>query len=65
MKDDAHQPDELNSHLRVMMPYLKARYRLSDLLRAQKNDRMTGNLKRSIEIGAPDKGYLERDSYRI
>ena len=33
MKDDAHQPDELNSHLRVKKTYLKARYRLSDLIR--------------------------------
>ena len=44
---------------------MKARYRLSDLLRAQRNDRMTSNLKRWIENGAPDKGDLEEDSYRI
>ena len=36
MEDDAHQPNELISQLRVMKTYLKARYRLSDLLRAQK-----------------------------
>ena len=40
-------------------------YRLSDLLRAQRNDRMTSNLKRWIENGAPDKGDLEEDSYKI
>ena len=45
MEDDTHQPNELNSHLRVMKSYLKVRYRLSDLLRAQRNDRMTINLK--------------------
>ena len=65
MEDDAHQPNELISQLRVMKTYLKARYRLSDLLRAQKNDRMTSNLKRWIENGAPDKSDLEEDSYRI
>ena len=65
MEDDTHHPDELNSQLRVMKTYLKARYRLSDLLRALKNDRMTNNLKRWIENGAPDKGDLEEDSYRI
>ena len=65
MKNDAHQPDELNSHLRVMKTYLKTRPRLSDLLRAQRNDRMTNNLKRWIESEAPDKGDLEEDSYRI
>ena len=51
--------------MRVMKTYLKARYRLSDLLRAQRNDRMTSNLKRWIENGSPDKGDLEEDSYRI
>ena len=65
MEDDTHQPDEMNSQMRVMKTYLKARYRLSDLLRAQRNDRMTSNLKSWIENGAPDKGDLEEDSYRI
>ena len=65
MEEDTHQPNELNSQMRIMKTYLKARYRLSDLLRAQRNDRMTSNLKRWIENGAPDKGDLEKDSYRI
>ena len=65
MEDDKHQPVEMNSQLRVMKTYLNARYRLSDLLRAQRNDRMTGNLKRWIEKGAPDKGDLEEDNNRI
>ena len=62
MEDDRHQPDELNSQLRAMKTYLMARYRLSDLLRAQRNDSMTSNLKKWIEKGAPDKGDLEDDS---
>ena len=53
------------SQMRVMNTYLKARYRLSDLLSAQRNDRMTSNLKRWIENGAPDKGDPGQDSYRI
>ena len=65
MEEDTHQPNALNSQMRVMKTYLKARYRLSDLLRAQKNDRMTSNLKRWIENGSPDKGEVEEDSYRI
>ena len=65
MEDDTHQPGEMNIHMRVMKTYLMARYRLSDLLRAQRNDRMTSNLKRWIKNGAPDKGDLEEDSYRI
>ena len=51
--------------MRVMKTYLRARYRFSDLLRAQRNDRMTSNLKRWIENGAPDKSDVEEDSYRI
>ena len=65
MEEDTHQPKELNSQMRVMKTYLKARYRLSDLLRAQRNDRMTSNLKRRIENGSPDKRDLEEDIYRI
>ena len=63
--DDAHAPEIMGEQLKVIKTYLKARYRLSDLLRAQRNDRMTSNLKRWIENGAPDKGGLEEDSYKI
>ena len=65
MEEDTHQPNEMNCQMRVMKTYLKARYRLSELLRAQRNDRMTSNLKRWMENGAPDKGDLEEDSFRI
>ena len=65
MEGDTNQPNELNSQMRDMKTYLKARYRLSDLLRAQRNDRMTSNLKRWIENGSPEKGDLEENSYRI
>ena len=63
--DDAHAPEIMGGQLNVIKTYLKARYRLSDLLGAQRNDRMTSNLKRWIENGAPDKGDLEEDSYKI
>ena len=65
MEDYTHQPDEMNSQMRVMKTYLKASYRLSDLLGAQRNDRVTSNLKRWIENGIPDKGDLEEKRYRI
>ena len=61
MEDDMHQPDEMNSQLRVMKTYLKARYRLSNLLRTLGIDRMTSNQKSSIENGTPDKGDLEEE----
>ena len=59
LKDDAHAPEIVSGQLNIIKTYLKARYRLSDLLKAQQNDRMTINLKRWIENRAPDKGDLE------
>ena len=53
--DDAHAPEVIIEQLNVVKTYLKARYRLSDLLEAQPNDRMTSNLKRGIEYKALDK----------
>ena len=41
---------------------MKDRYRLSDLLRAQRTDGLTSNLKRWIENGAVKKGDLEVES---
>ena len=55
LMDDAHAPEIMSGQMNVVKTYLKARYRLSDLLRAQRNDRMTSSLKRWIENGAPDK----------
>ena len=63
--DDAHAPEIISGQLKVMKTYLKARYRLSNLVRAQPNDRMTSNLKRWIENGAPDEVDLAEDSYKI
>ena len=65
LMDDAHAPEIMSGQMNVVKTYLKARYMLSDLLRAQRNDRMTSSLKRWIENGAPDKGDLEEDSYKI
>ena len=65
LMDDAHAPKIMSGQMNVIKTYLKARYRLSDLLRAQRNDRMTSSLKRWIENGAPDKGDLEEHSYKI
>ena len=64
LNDDAHDPEIMSRQLNVVKTYLKARYRLSDLPRAERIDRMTSNLKRWIENSAPDKGDLEED-YKI
>ena len=61
MKDDAHAPEVVSGQLHVMETYLKARYQLSDLLRAQIMNRMTKTFNRWIENGSPDKGDLEED----
>ena len=65
LMDDAHAPEIVSGQLNMIKTYLRARYRLSKLLRAQQNDRMTINPKRWIENGATDKGDLEEDSYKI
>ena len=65
LMDDAHAPEIMSGQLNVVKTYLKARQRLSDLPRAQRNDRTTSNLKRWIKNGAPDKGDLEEDSFKI
>ena len=65
LMDDAHAPEIMSGQMNVVKTYLKARYRLSDLQRAQRNDRMTSSLKRWMENRAPDKGDLEENSYKI
>ena len=49
----------------ALKEHVKARYRLSDLIRAQKNDKMTSNLSIWIRTGFKEKGDLEEDSYKI
>ena len=65
LMDDAPAPEIVSGQLNAIKTYLKARYRLSDLLRAQQNDKLTTNRKRWIENGAPDKSDLEENSYKI
>ena len=48
----------------ALKEHVKARYRLSDLIRAQ-NDKMTSNLSKWIQSGVKEKGELEEDSYKI
>ena len=55
----------MSGQLNVVKTYLKARYRQSDLLWAQRNNRMTSNMKRWIKNGARDKKDLEENSYKI
>ena len=65
LKDDIHNPGELNGQMMALKEHVKARYRLSDLIRAQMNDKMTTNLSKWVRTGAKERGYLEEDSYKI
>ena len=60
-----HNPGEMNGQIMALKEHVKARYRLSDLIRAQKNDKMTSNLSKWIHSGVKEKGELEEDSYKI
>ena len=44
--DDIHNPGEMNGQIMALKEHVKARYRLSDMIRAQKNDKMTSNLSK-------------------
>ena len=50
LMDDAHASEIMSGQMNVVKTYLKARYRLSDLLRAQRNFRpeLLGNAKRTV-----------------
>ena len=65
LKDDIHNHREMNGQIMALKEHVKARYRLSDLIRDQKNDKMTSNLSKWIRTGSKEKGDLEEDSYNI
>ena len=49
----------------ALMEDVKTRYRLSDLIRAQKNYKTTSSLSKWIRAGMKEKRDLEEDSYKI
>ena len=55
----------MNGQIIALKEHVKARYRLSGLIRAQKNDKMTSNLSKWIQTGVKEKGGPEKDSYKI
>ena len=65
LNDDIHSPCEMNGQILALKEHGKARYRLSDLIRAQKNDNMTSNLSKWIRTGVKKKRDLEQCSYKI
>ena len=65
LNDDIHNTGEMNGQIMALKEHVKARYRLSDLIRALKNDKMTSNLSKWIRTGSNEKGELEEESYKI
>ena len=65
LNDDIHNPGEMNGQIMALKEHVNARYRLSDLIRAQKKDKMTSNFSKWIRMGSKEKGELEEDSYKI
>ena len=65
MKYDIHNPRELNGQMMALKEHVKARYSLSDLIRAQKNDKTTCNLSTWIRTGVKEKGDLDEDIYKV
>ena len=65
LKDDIHSPGEMNGQIMAPKEHVKGRYRLSDLIRAKKNDKMTSNFSKWIRTGTKERGDLEEDSYKI
>ena len=55
----------MNGQLMALKEHVNARHRLSDLIRAQKNVKMTSNLSKWIRTGVKEKEDLEEDSYKI
>ena len=65
LKYKIHNLRELNGQMMALKEHVKSRYRLSDLIRAQKNDKMTSNLSKWIRMGVKKKGDLKEDIYKI
>ena len=64
LKDDIHNPGEMNEQIMALKEHVKARYRLSDLIRTQKNDKMTSNLSKWIRTGPKRKGTWRKTATR-
>ena len=65
LKDDIHSPGELNGQMMALKEHVKARYKLSDMIRVQKNHKMTINFLKWIRTGVKEKGDLREDIYKI
>ena len=65
LRDGIDNQGEMKVQMMALKEHVKARYRLTDLVRAQKIDKMTSHLSKKIQTGVKEKGDLEEDSYKI
>ena len=63
-EEDVHNPGDLNGQMMALKEHIRARYHLSDLIRAQKNDKMTSNLSKWIRTGEKRKETWRRIAIR-
>ena len=64
LKDEIHSPGEMNGQIMALKEHVNARYRLSDLIRAQKNDKITSNLSKWIWTGTKERGAWKKTATR-
>ena len=64
-RDDIHNPEEMTGKIMAVKYQANARYRLSGLIRAKKNDKLTSHLSKWIRTGEKEKGEIEEDSCMI
>ena len=64
LKDDIHSPGKMNGQIMALKEHVKPRYRLSDLIRTQKNDKMTNNLSKWIRTGTKERGTWKKTATR-
>ena len=64
LKDDIHNPREMNGQIMALKHHVKARYRLSNLIRAQKNDKMTSNSPHGSGRGPKRRGTWKKTATR-
>ena len=65
LKDDIHNPGEMNGQIMALKEHVRARYRLADLIRSPKNDKMTINISTWIRTASKERVDLQEDSYKI
>ena len=65
LRDYFHNPGEMTWQMMVLKEHVKAKYRLTDLIRENKKDKMTNHLSKWTRAGEKEKEDLEEDNLKI